>query len=287
MDCRLPRGRSVCRRGCARFGLCAAARGDRRDAADDRLRGCRSALPGAAARRQHRHDSGGLGAYGPKLAQVALTFGADDIDSVSPEDDESQGGGVRLRRNPQEHQAAGFEPVERDGRFDRRAPIAMPIRLGAVSYLNTRPLVYGLEQQTERFDLRFDVPAKCAELLHANESISASFRRSSIPATITGSCPACRSHRTARWRRLRSSARCRRSDSLDRARHQLANVGGAAPRSLRALVRDRAAARQHAARSRRCSRNAMRRSSSATTRSLPITRRSVSRKSISAKSGPA
>jgi chorismate dehydratase len=45
----------------------------------------------------------------------------------------------------------------------------MPIRLGAVSYLNTRPLVYGLEDQTSRFDLRFDVPAKCAELLHANE----------------------------------------------------------------------------------------------------------------------
>jgi chorismate dehydratase len=43
------------------------------------------------------------------------------------------------------------------------------IRLGAVSYLNTRPLVCGLDQQTDRFDLRFDVPAKCAELLHANE----------------------------------------------------------------------------------------------------------------------
>lgn len=45
----------------------------------------------------------------------------------------------------------------------------MPIRLGAVSYLNTRPLVHGLEQQTDRFSLRFDVPAKCAELLHADE----------------------------------------------------------------------------------------------------------------------
>ena len=45
----------------------------------------------------------------------------------------------------------------------------MPIRLGAVSYLNTRPLVHGLENQTDRFSLRFDVPAKCAELLHAND----------------------------------------------------------------------------------------------------------------------
>ena len=59
--------------------------------------------------------------YGPKLAQVALTFGADDIDSVSAEDDQSQG----RRRSPVEEirrsiQAAGFEPVERDGRFNRR-----------------------------------------------------------------------------------------------------------------------------------------------------------------------
>lgn len=46
---------------------------------------------------------------------------------------------------------------------------SMPIRLGAVSYLNTRPLVQGLERETDRFELRFDVPAKCAELLHANE----------------------------------------------------------------------------------------------------------------------
>jgi chorismate dehydratase len=45
----------------------------------------------------------------------------------------------------------------------------MPIRLGAVSYLNTRPLVHGLERRTDRFMLRFDVPAKCAELLHADE----------------------------------------------------------------------------------------------------------------------
>jgi aminodeoxyfutalosine synthase len=59
--------------------------------------------------------------YGPKLAQVALTFGADDIDSVSADDDQSQG----RRRSAVEEirrsiQAAGFEPVERDGKFARR-----------------------------------------------------------------------------------------------------------------------------------------------------------------------
>lgn len=58
--------------------------------------------------------------YGPKLAQVALTFGADDIDSVSAADDQSQG----HRRSPGEEirrsiRAAGFQPVERDGRFQR------------------------------------------------------------------------------------------------------------------------------------------------------------------------
>ena len=40
------------------------------------------------------------------------------------------------------------------------------VRLGAVDYLNARPLVYGLELRTERFQLRFDVPSKCAALLH-------------------------------------------------------------------------------------------------------------------------
>jgi chorismate dehydratase len=42
-----------------------------------------------------------------------------------------------------------------------------PLRLGAVSYLNTKPLVYGLENQPDDFDVRFDVPAQCAVLLHA------------------------------------------------------------------------------------------------------------------------
>lgn len=44
----------------------------------------------------------------------------------------------------------------------------IPLRLGAVSYLNTKPLVYGLEAQPERFHLRFDVPSQCAALLHDN-----------------------------------------------------------------------------------------------------------------------
>ena len=56
--------------------------------------------------------------YGPKLAQVALTFGADDVDSVSASDEAPDG----RRRAPLEEvrrniKAAGLEPAERDGRF--------------------------------------------------------------------------------------------------------------------------------------------------------------------------
>lgn len=59
--------------------------------------------------------------YGPKLAQVALTIGADDIDGVSSLDDAPEG----RRRAPLEEirrniSAAALEPVERDGRFDAR-----------------------------------------------------------------------------------------------------------------------------------------------------------------------
>lgn len=41
-----------------------------------------------------------------------------------------------------------------------------PIRLGAVGYLNARPLVHGLDRRTDLFELRFDVPSRCATLLH-------------------------------------------------------------------------------------------------------------------------
>jgi len=56
--------------------------------------------------------------YGPKLAQVALTFGADDLDAVTAADDAPDG----HRRAPIEEvrrniEAAGFSPAERDGRF--------------------------------------------------------------------------------------------------------------------------------------------------------------------------
>ena len=57
--------------------------------------------------------------YGPKLAQVALMFGADDIDTVSPHDTRDLG----RRRAPREEitrniRASALIPVERNGRFE-------------------------------------------------------------------------------------------------------------------------------------------------------------------------
>jgi aminodeoxyfutalosine synthase len=56
--------------------------------------------------------------YGPKLAQVALTVGADDVDGVAAVDS----GVLGTRRSPIEEikgniRAAALEAVERDGRF--------------------------------------------------------------------------------------------------------------------------------------------------------------------------
>lgn len=58
--------------------------------------------------------------YGPKLAQVALTMGADDVDAVSALE-----GDLGRRRSPIEEirgniRAAGLDPVERDAAFRER-----------------------------------------------------------------------------------------------------------------------------------------------------------------------
>ena len=40
------------------------------------------------------------------------------------------------------------------------------IRAGVVDYLNARPLVHGLDARPDLFSLQYDVPARCAALLH-------------------------------------------------------------------------------------------------------------------------
>ena len=45
------------------------------------------------------------------------------------------------------------------------------VRIAAVSFLNARPITYGLERGLgqDRFDLRFELPSRCADLLAAGE----------------------------------------------------------------------------------------------------------------------
>ena len=57
--------------------------------------------------------------YGPKLAQVAIAYGANDIDGVAVTDAQNLG----HRRSPKEDierqiRAAACVPVERDGRYE-------------------------------------------------------------------------------------------------------------------------------------------------------------------------
>ena len=59
--------------------------------------------------------------YGPKLAQVAIAYGADDIDRVAG----VAAGDLGRRRSPREEierniRAAFAEPVERNGRYETR-----------------------------------------------------------------------------------------------------------------------------------------------------------------------
>ena len=43
--------------------------------------------------------------------------------------------------------------------------MSAPIRIGAVGYLNARPLTWALDAQTDRWAIRYDLPAVCSALL--------------------------------------------------------------------------------------------------------------------------
>ena len=45
-----------------------------------------------------------------------------------------------------------------------------PVRIGAVGYLNARPLTWALDRSPERWRVRYDLPAICASLLHRGDT---------------------------------------------------------------------------------------------------------------------
>ena len=161
------------------------------------------------------------------------------------------------------------------------------IRLGAVSYLNTKPLVYGLENETALFSLRFDVPAQCAALLHegrvdlglipAIEYLRGDYRI--VPGVAIGSDGPIAS--------VAVFSRVPIGDVRDpRARHQLADVGRADADPVRPALEDRAQAHPVRTRSARaCCRVRMRRWSSATRRWRSTNARKDSSRPTSAASG--
>lgn len=72
-----------------------------------------------------------------------------------------------------------------------------PLRVGAVSYLNTKPLIYGLEQLAPQAELVLDVPSRLADELAAGTLDvalvpSIELLRSPDYAVVSDACIACR-----------------------------------------------------------------------------------------------
>ena len=70
-------------------------------------------------------------------------------------------------------------------------------RIGAVSYLNTKPLVFGLDQRTEEFELVYDLPSRLADSLAAGAldvALIPVIEAISNPAytVVSDACIACR-----------------------------------------------------------------------------------------------
>jgi chorismate dehydratase len=49
------------------------------------------------------------------------------------------------------------------------AAAGKPVRIGAVGYLNARPLTWALDRRPDRWQMRYDLPSVCAGLLHAGD----------------------------------------------------------------------------------------------------------------------
>ena len=209
--------------------------------ADDRVRRREAGRAGAAARRQHRVDPGGLAALRPE----ARAGRADDGRRRRRRRGGGRSGRCSARGGARSRRSAATSGRRRWSRSRRNAPLSRPIgsamtdaiRLGAVDYLNARPLVYGLELRTDLFSLRFDVPSKCAALLHEGvdrrrhdsvDRIPARARRTaSSPASAIASDGPVASVALFTTRPL---DRIR----IDCRRHQLADVERAAAGAVRA-----------------------------------------------------
>ncbi len=73
----------------------------------------------------------------------------------------------------------------------------MSVRIGAVSYLNTKPLIYGLRQLLPNCDLRLELPSRLADQLIAGQLDvalipSAEFLRGNQFTIVSDACIACR-----------------------------------------------------------------------------------------------
>ncbi|PYR27951.1 MAG: hypothetical protein DMF98_04305 [Acidobacteria bacterium] len=159
-------------------------------AADDGIRGREAGGAGADCRRQRAVDTGRLVA----LRSQTCTGRADCRrrrcgSGVAGRRSDSRAAPRASRRNPSKHprRGSGAGRAERPLRYRKTIRIAprdvergrrwgsarragavsrsTRVRVGAVGYLNARPLVYGLERSA-RFDVRYDVPSECARLLH-------------------------------------------------------------------------------------------------------------------------
>ena len=118
-----------------------------------------------------------------------------------------------------------------------------PLRVGAVGYLNARPLTWALDRDPGRWQIRYDLPAVCAELLRSRRGRSRAdaVASSTCSRPTTGSCPGSASGRDGPVTSvaLYSDGAAGR-DPAHRARHQLAHLGGAHPRALPPPLRHRA-----------------------------------------------
>ncbi len=75
--------------------------------------------------------------------------------------------------------------------------MSTPIRIGAVKYLNTKPLVYQLDDHADRIQLSFDLPSRLADQLADNQLDVAlipaiEYFRQSEYQIVSDACIACR-----------------------------------------------------------------------------------------------